>query len=345
MTTKIHQSNRRVSRGTTGTEALIRFFLVLLVLTSLSTISPAQRYTVNRPVTSPPTQQRETKPEYIPQHTTPLHWETDYEKAVTKAKQSSQCLLIYLSADSIADVPGKLADVPVIPGCREFSTVILDDDSVREGHSKYVALKLPMNATVTDEEGTEQSIHSLPGFEHMLGLPGLVVIDFAQHDKPYYGEVVGILPFLRGVCPTAKQVTTFLNLPPGTLTQRTLTYAVRIHPDRPLSGDGEPLDIVMQETAAHAQYQAERNVLTHQNFSARSSRVKAVLGSGSPSEICAQCRSGESLFEAALSAMRMWRNSGGHWSIAKRSQTYYGYDMARSKNGTWYAVGFFINQP
>jgi hypothetical protein len=208
-----------------------------------------------------------------------------------------------------------------------------------------VLLKLPMNATVTDEEGLEQPIYSLPGFEHMLGHPGLVVIDFARRDTPYYKEVVGILPFLHGDCPTSKQSETFLNLPPGTLTQRTLTYAVRIHPDRPLSSDGEPLPIVVQETTAHASYQAGRGVLGHQNFGARSNRVQEVLGGGSPSEICAQSQSGISLFEGAIACMRSWRYSSAHWSIAWRSHTYYGYDMARGKNGAWYAVGFFMDLP
>ena len=31
-----------------------------------------------------------------------------------------------------------------------------------------------------------------------------------------------------------------LDLPPGTLTQRTLIYAVRTHPERPASADGQP---------------------------------------------------------------------------------------------------------
>jgi hypothetical protein len=155
--------------------------------------------------------------------------------------------------------------------------------------------------------------------------------------------VVGILPFIRGVCPTAEQTGTFLGLPHGTLPQRTLTYAVRIHPDKPLSADGEPAPIVVQMAMEHALYQAERNVLTHQNFGMRSSQAQEVLGNGMPSEICAQSQTGLGLFEGAIACMRAWRYSSAHWSIAKREQRYYGYDMVRGKNGAWYAVGFFIN--
>ncbi len=38
---------------------------------------------------------------------------------------------------------------------------------------------------------------------------------------------------------TPEQMAVILTLPPGTLTQRTLIYAVRIHPDRPASTSGQ----------------------------------------------------------------------------------------------------------
>lgn len=329
--------------GIFGLGTASRWFLTLLLFTASSVLSAAQeRYTVNRPQTM--TFQEEIPEEYVPRYITPLPWETDYEYAMRTAELSSRCLLIYLCTDD-AVVPEALSHLPVAAACRKFDTEILDDDFVRSGLDRYVLLKLPMDAAITDEEGMEQSLYSLPGFEHMLGHPGLVVVDFAHRDTSYYGEVVGILPFLNGDCPTPKQSETFLNLPPGTLTQRTLTYAVRIHPDRPLSSDGEPLSIVMQEAVGHAVYQAERGVLGHQNFGVRSNRVREVLGGGSPSEICAQCQSGLSLFEGAIACMRLWRYSSAHWAIARRDHTYYGYDMARSKNGSWYAVGFFIDLP
>ena len=318
----------------------------LLFCAALSVHSVAQeRYTVDRPVTTP---FKETSPEFIPRHTATIHWETNYEDAIRTAKTSSQRLLIYLYANGNTELPEALIPLPVVSVCKEFDTVILDDDVVRTGLSAYLLLKLPIDAKVPGEDGVEMPIYSLPGFEHMLGHPGLVVIDFSSRDMPYYGEVVGILPFLRGgqECPSANHVDTFLSLPPGTLTQRTLTYAVRIHPDKPLSSEGEPIPVVMQTATDHALFQAERGVIGHHNFSTRSSKVREVLGDGSPSEICAQCRSGENLFEGAIACMRLWRTSSAHWSIARKSHTYYGYDMARSdRNGCWYGVGFFIDVP
>ena len=340
MRTKKRTNNQPLS----GNAAASGLFLTLLFFISMSMLAVAQqRYTTNRPTTIPPAPPKERLLEYAPQRTIPITWETDYEYAVRSAKLSTRYLLIYLYADSNQDLPEALNLVPVISACREFETAVLDDGFVRSGLDKYVMLKLPMDAEITSEDGTKKPISTLPGFEHLVEHPGLVVIDFAHRDTPQYGEVIGILPFLRGECPTAAQTETFLNLPPGTLTQRTLTYAVRIHPDQPLSSNGEPSPVVVREATAHALYQAERGVLGHQNYGERSYRAREILGGGSPSEICAQSQSGLSLFEGAIASMRLWRNSGAHWAICRKSQTYYGYDMAHGKNGCWYAVGFFIN--
>jgi len=336
-----------IAGNTLDTETIIKFSLALLFLASTSVLATAQtRYTVNRPMTVP----LATAPvmddwsDYVPQHTSSILWETDYEYALETARTSSRKLLIYLYADGESEIPEELAALPMVSASRKFDAVVLDDGFVRSGLCWYVLLKLPMDTKIIDKDGTEMSIYSLPGFGHMIGHPGLVVIDFESRDKPHYGEVVGILPFLRGVPPTAAQTETFLELPPGTLTQRTLIYAVRIHPDRPQSASGEPAPAVMQAATEHAMFQAERGILSHHNFGARSYQVKMVLGEGGmPSEICAQSQSGVGLFEGAISCMRAWRHSSGHWSIAKKYHRYYGYDMVRGKNGAWYAVGFFIN--
>jgi len=330
-----------------GTEEIIKLSLALLFFVSISVLATAQnRYTVQRPITVPLTAAPITDDwsDHIPKHAATILWETDYEYAMETARLSSRRLLIYLYADSESAVSEELSALPIVSACRKFDAVVLDDGFVRSGLCWYVLLKLPMDTKITGEDGTEVSIYSLSGFEHMIGHPGLVVIDFEHRDKPHYGEVVGILPFLQGISPTATQTETFLELPPGTLTQRTLIYAVRIHPDRPQSANGVPAPAVMQAATEHAVFQAERGILSHHNFGARSYQVKVALGEGGmPAEICAQSQSGIGLFEGAIACMRAWRHSSGHWSIAQRYHRYFGYDMARGKNGAWYAVGFFIH--
>lgn len=352
------QRSNRFSKSILPLERINRLFLILLTSVGTLCLSFAQeRYTVNRPTQSYKTYEKE---ESSPRVETIL-WETDYENARKTAESSVRQLLIYFYADQ--DTPNtdeKIEETIVRQGkttvrqpnsvsqsitsaCQEFDAVVLDDSFVRSSLDRYVLLKLPMDAKTIGDDGTETLILSQPDFKHMAGYPGLVVMDFEHQDTPYYGQVTGILPFWRTECPTAEQAAIFLELPPGTLTQRTLTYAVRIHPDKPLSSEGEPIAPVVQVATDHAKYQADRGVIGHHNFGERSRKVIDLLGSGSPSEICAQSWSDKSMFEGALNCMRAWRNSSGHWSIARKNHRYYGYDMTEGKNGTWYAVGFFLD--
>jgi hypothetical protein len=179
-------------------------------------------------------------------------------------------------------------------------------------------------------------------YQEMRHLPGLAIIDYENKTEPYYRNLVSILPFVRAKSPTPEQVQTFLTLPSGTLTQRTLIYAIRIHPERPLSTMGTFHPFVTKEALEHSIYQAKTGVLGHQNFSARNARIMEQL-EGSASEICAQSWSGEGLFEAAIGCVRAWRSSSGHWGMARKKHKLFGYDMVLGQNGAWYATGLFVD--
>jgi hypothetical protein len=298
-----------------------------------------------------------------------LSWETNYTTALQKAKEQSKNLLIYFYAvtDSPA-IPSSTEErfikvgnneirqvvyvlpqlqkpLPIAAACREFEQRAFFKSDVLDLLNNYVLLKLPIDA-VQESENAEQSgvpILNLPKFREMAHLPGLAVIDYEHKDAPYYEELVGILPFLRAKPPTSEQVQTFLTLPPGTLTQRTLIYAIRIHPERPLSTMGTFHPFVTKEATEHSVYQAKKGVLGHQNFGTRSNRISGELEQGSVSEICAQSWTDEGLFEAAIGCVRAWRNSSGHWSAARKKHTYYGYDMVLGANHIWYATGIFVD--
>lgn len=292
-------------------------------------------------------------------------WETDYEKARERAKSSSRNLLIYFAADSDSPrlrneteekyvsfgsgkvrqlsytMPSMQKPIPIAQACRKFEEEVLYDMSVMDELGQYVLLKLSIDAK-TDVDGKQTPILSLPQYEEMQGLPGLVVVDFEHRDEPYFESPVGILPFIRAKVPTVEQTFTFLTLPQGSLTQRTLIYAVRTHPERPLSAMGDPEPVLMNEARGHSAYQAKVRVLGHQNFGARTARIAGALNCGGASEVCAQSWSGEGLYEAAIGCVRSWRGSSGHWKGVRAANRLYGYDMIRGENGTWYATGLFV---
>jgi hypothetical protein len=341
---------------------------LLLIFGSFQAVEAAKRYEVRRPVTHPLVVQEENpKSDGLLPNESVFPWESDFETAKELARNTNRSLLIYFYAEDDlpellkqteetfikqgAESTRQLAQVPpseqkplsIAAACTEFEVLCLTDRNVEAKLHQYVLLKLPLDAVTKTPDGSEMKILAMPEFGEMIKHPGLAVIDFENEGEPYFGQLVGVMPFWRGVAPAPEETLTFLTLPRGTLTQRTLIYAMRIHPDHPLSTEGEPSPLIAQAATEHSEYQAEKNVLGHQNYGTRSSRLLDALGGGSPSEICAQSWSDESLYEAAIGCVRAWRHSSAHWSMAKKPHTYYGYDIVRGKNGAWYATGIFVD--
>ena len=293
-------------------------------------------------------------------------WNTDYRQAVQIAKESTKNLLIYFYAEvdspklpnlseerfvqsggkeirqvTYLNLPSMQKPLGIAAACREFEDSSLADTEVAEKLGDFVLLKLPIDAMIT-EDGKERSLLEEPMFAEMQNLPGLAIIDFQHTDEPYYEDVVSTIPFLRAKPIVREQMLTLLNLPAGTLTQRTLVYAIRIHPEKPLSTMGELHPAVVKEATQHSEYQAKIGVLGHQNFSVRANRLVRELGIDGASEVCAQSWADEGLLEGAIGCVRAWRSSPGHWKAVRAQHEFYGYDMVCGRNSTWYATGLFV---
>jgi hypothetical protein len=313
-------------------------FAMLIFITLQSAASAAQRYTVRRPVTPPPSvvAQDPLSEESPRDPQCGIHWETDYEAALKSARESRRSLLIYFE-------PAQ-APLDASAACDRFNDTALKDLRVASELGKYVLVKVQgvSERALAPVEAAPLTV-SAPDFSELESNPGLALVEFENTDAPYYGQTVAVLPFANSESPTPEETLTFLTLPPGTLTQRTMIYAVRIHPHQPLGAAGFPNPVTMTVATEQAEYQAENGILGHQNYSQRSRQALDALGGGSPSEICAQSRPGIGLFEGALSCMHAWRNSSAHWNFLRREHRCFGFDIRRSKNGTWFSTGFFVD--
>ncbi|OHB85985.1 MAG: hypothetical protein A2V98_19680 [Planctomycetes bacterium RBG_16_64_12] len=229
-------------------------------------------------------------------------------------------------------------------GCQlgeRFARETLSDPEVVEKLKQFVRARLPVDATIRTESG-ESILLKHRAFAEMLGRPGVAILDFAHKEAPYYGYVVSTFPFLKDRPYTPREMSAILDLPPGTLTQRTLIYAVRTHPDRPASTKGELDPNLAKEASLHSQQQARICRQGHHNWNLRFRRINAKLPRGLvASEVCAESWPGESLVEAAIECVRCWRLSSGHWSAVRARHPVYGYDMKRGSNRVWYATGIF----
>ena len=258
-----------------------------------------------------------------------LCWYTDYAQALGAAQRERKMLLVVFYR------PGRRSLG------RQYESEVLCDPAVREKLGAYVLARLPLRGRLL---ARGKGVHVLehPTFAEMLGCEGVAVLDFADEKSSHYGCVVSTFPFLKGGLYTVEQTLVILDLPPGTLTQRTLIYAVRTHPDRPASTDGKLNAALVAEAESHSDHQASIRLQGHHNWDTRFHRINARLPGGLLArEVCAESWPGENLVEAAIECVRCWRLSSGHWSAVSGRHEFYGYDMKRGSNGIWYATGIF----
>jgi hypothetical protein len=256
-------------------------------------------------------------------------WHVNYQKARAEAERQNRRLLVYF-CDACGDGP-----------CNRFKRETLDDRLVRRKLRDYVCVQVPLDAqTVVD--GKPMRLLDHPAFGEMVGRSGVAIVDYRSHDPKLHGSVVSAFPITESLWYAPEQMAVILDLPPGTLTQRTLIYAVRTHPDQPASTEGEMNADLSAEAESHSRYQADIRLQGHHQWGSRFQRIIARLPGGMTArEVCAESWPGENLVEAAIDCVQCWRQSSGHWSAVSARNPYFGYDMQRGTNGIWYATGIF----
>jgi hypothetical protein len=257
-------------------------------------------------------------------------WLTDYGKGMAVAREEKRMLLVYFRSDDN------------VKSHEVIDRALLQDKDVGKALSRYTRVVVPLEVKVKGKS-TQLIKHS--AFRYMHGRMGLVVIDLANADASYYGHVVSELPVGGPYKVDRQRLLTMLGLPAGTLTQRTLIFAVRSHAEKPASTNGHFDKVLARESESHSQHQASITRQGHHNWNARFHRITSQLPKGAAKEVCAESWPGQDLLEAAKECVHSWRQSPGHWSAVRTAHSHYGYDMKRGRNGVWYATGIFAASP
>jgi len=171
--------------------------------------------------------------------------------------------------------------------------------------------------------------------------PGIVVVDYAHTKSKHYGHVINIYPFKSRFL-AAERVVTMMNLPEGSLTQRTMIFAVLTHPERPASAHGKFVRELAEESERHSHHQANIRSQGHHQWESRFHRINARLGRGlTAQEVVAESWPGQDLVDAAEECVNSWRQSSGHWAAVRGRHPVFAFDIKRGANGIWYATGLF----
>lgn len=263
-------------------------------------------------------------------------WLADYAEAMNIAQVQQRMLFLYFT-----DGRATAANVA------RFEQEALSDPKVQtllDQH--FVTARLPLDATISSQGETVRLLEH-GAFAELNGKPGVAIIDMAHHGTEQFGHVVSVFPLVDGRFYKfdPKHLSVLLELPPGTLTQRTMVFAVRIHPEAPSSTVGAPDPTLMNEAAQHSDYQARILNQGHHNWGHRFQRISRLLPGGlSAQEVVAESWPHQSLLDAAIDCVQSWRQSSGHWRAVRSWQPRFGYDIRRGRNGIWYATGIFGNR-
>lgn len=260
-----------------------------------------------------------------------LPWHIDYGAAMDRAEKQGKLLFIYFYDSSDPNEQRQLV----------FERQVLADPGVRKLLKNYVLLLQPTDGKV-HSEGKIVRLLQDQSFYHMYQSPGVAIIDMAHREKPYFHCLVSAFPFDDDHFYGISKLKTILDLPPGSLTQRTLTYAVRIHPEHPGSADGKVDTSLISYAEDHSQLMANIQVQGHHNWEQRFHEIAArIPGELVPTEVAAESWPGQSLVDAAIECVHSWRQSDGHWESVRGRHPIFGFDMKRGHNGIWYATGIF----
>jgi hypothetical protein len=261
----------------------------------------------------------------------PLTWRTDYREALAHAKTDKTLALIWFYD------PAQRAEN------EKFASVVLEHKDIRDKLPNFSLVKLPLDGSVESSDGEKMPVVLLNhvAFAEMLHKPGIALVDMRDESSKHFHHVVSVYPFVRQPI-SPEELVAMLDLPAGSLTQRTLIWAVRTHAEHPQSTGGSFHSILAAEVESHSVNQASLNLQGHHNWEERFHSINGKLGGGMISrEVCAESWPNQHLVEAAQECVHSWRQSSGHWESVSGSHDCFAYDLKLGTSGVWYATGIF----
>lgn len=259
-----------------------------------------------------------------------VDWHTDYRNAYREAKEQRKMLLVFFRDDRNAAYYDN------------FERTALADANLAADLNRVVRVVIPASSTDYGRpltNGGRERLLDHPSFSFMYRSPGLAVVDLASVGSGVYGHVVSAHPFLSHRAESAATVRIILTLPPGSITQRALIYAMRTHPSAPQGANYGMFSGYLGYLANNHSVMMTSMGVGHHNWGARAGQVTASTGR-SPSEVAAA--TGNSyMLDAAYDLVTQWRNSSAHWVIMSPPASVYALDMVQSPGGGWFGTGIF----
>jgi hypothetical protein len=260
-----------------------------------------------------------------------LDWFTDYSAAYRDAEAGGRQLLVVFH-DPRSTVQRD-----------NFEREVLARPELATALAKVSRAMVPTDATLPGVgDAKPQRVLASSVFNWLGGGAGLAVVDLADRRTATFGSVISVHPFSGRMYYGVQATETILSLPPGTMTQRAMVFALRMHPERPQSVWGSAHPTLMYHSREASQLMAQSESVGHHNWGGRLAQIQS-QSSLSPFEVAAVSFGAPNPIDAASEIVQNWRGSGAHWGGISSPQRWFGYDMVQGPSGRWYGNGLFAN--
>jgi hypothetical protein len=247
-------------------------------------------------------------------------------KASLLAKEEKKDLVVHFRADESMDNA-------------------LDAPEVQQRLKQFVCVRLPVDYIYKGEKMLDRA-----PLADMLKKPGLAIVSRHDESLPYHDHLISAHPQVASHyrwAPSlgAREICIILDMPPtATLSQRSMIFAITVHPDAPKSVHCSCHAAMLEHAESHSNRQASMGNQHHANLIAVMGSLGTRVGAvGGASEVVAESWGGEHVLEASYSCVDAWRHSAGHWGAIMSRHRFFGYDIGLSRNGKWYATGIFAD--
>jgi hypothetical protein len=256
-------------------------------------------------------------------------WHTNYSAAYRAAREARKLLFVFFRDNA----QPRIADF--------YEHDVLAHGDMHDALNAVVRVVVPLDVlcpTCTPEETSTRMLKH-DSFKYMYGRQGIAMIDLANPDSELHGQVISAHAFTPGRYYTVRGTSTVLGLPRGTVTQRALIYAVRIHPAAPVSTtDGKCHSYMCKMANESSRLMAQYGSVGHHDWGNRQGSIAAQTGR-SAMEVAAGAGN-TNLIDAAIQVVD---GSPAHWGIMSAPAAIFGYDLVRDGAGNWWGTGVFAN--
>lgn len=268
-----------------------------------------------------------------------LAWHRDYLTAYREAAEQKRYLLMLFRESSLKG--------------SSLSSSAIFAPSMRPMLEQFSRVELPLDATLprkTDSDEVEQQ-SDVPelllehrSFRHLGVRPGLAIVDLTDPESADYARVVSVIPLTKDGAITDLDLMLALDLPTGSISQRTLLFMIRSTiPDTSLSMRGFSSDLI-ELAHRNCRYMAHAGQLGSFDQDFRQKKITETFGPQAELKQLLYATEAEAtIHDAALQAVESWIQSPESFDVLNGSAQAMGMDMFQDpESGRWYVTCFVV---